>query len=461
MALLMTVLSACATLPNVDKQMAATTPADVVIVDAKGRPDARKGDALLARLEQRSGSSDILQKHLAFEQQANPAHPLVLGNRVSLLQNGPQTYEAMFQAIANAKSHINLETFVFDDGDVGEKFSRLLRERAQQGLRVNVIYDSVGTIMIPRTFFETMRSSGVRMLEFNPVSPTARRPRPWRLNNRDHRKLLIIDGTTAFVGGINISDTYSSSPSGSDPDSEPPASADGQHLPEQGWRDTHLRIEGPVVAQFQRLYVQTWVRQGATPLDETGFFPAIKPQGDAVVRAISSTYQDKDSPIFATLLSAIQHAESYVHLTVAYFAPDRQLMDALEDAAQRGVDVRLILPNKTDSWAVFHVGRSHYAELLKAGVKIHERQGPVMHSKTASIDGVWSTIGSTNLDWRSFLHNDEVNAVVLNIDFAKQMQTMFVADLSASEEIDLDRWRRRSLLLRIQEMTARLGAYVL
>ncbi len=177
------------------------------------------------------------------------------------------------------------------------------------------------------------------------------------------------------------------------------------------------------------------------------------------MRAIGSAYSDPHSLIYLTLLSAINNAEQRVNITNAYFAPDPQLLKALTDAAQRGVEVKLILPSQTDSWAVFHAGRSHYSNLLHAGVNIYERRGAVMHSKTASIDGVWSTIGSTNLDWRSFLHNDELNAAILGRDFSSQMDAMFARDLAESHAIDPNRWKYRSLLFRIKEWTARLVEY--
>jgi cardiolipin synthase len=226
-----------------------------------------------------------------------------------------------------------------------------------------------------------------------------------------------------------------------------------------GWRDTHLEIEGPVVAEFQKLFLAHWSTQKGPPLAEKNYFPKLHKQGDEIVRAIGSTADDPDSPIYLTLLSAIEHAEQRVHIATAYFAPDPQFLKALTDAAQRGVDVKLILPSRTDSWAAFHAGRSHYSQLLRAGVKIYERRGTVMHSKTATIDGVWSTIGSTNLDWRSFLHNDEVNASVLGRDFARQMEAMFANDLAESDAIDLEHWQRRSLLLRLEEGLARLAEY--
>jgi cardiolipin synthase len=271
------------------------------------------------------------------------------------------------------------------------------------------------------------------------------------LNNRDHRKLLVVDGRVAFIGGINISDSYSSGSS--------LKKARSKHAKPIGWRDTHLQIEGPVVAEFQKLFIDTWVKQEGPPLVHREYFPRLDHEGEAIVRAIGSASADPHSLIYLTLLSAIDHAELRVNLTNAYFVPDPQLLKALTDAAQRGVDVRLVLPSHTDSWAVFHAGRSHYSPLLRAGVRIYERRGAVMHSKTASIDGVWSTIGSTNLDWRSFLHNDEVNAVILGGNFAGQMDVMFAHDLGESDAIELVKWERRPLLFRFKEWAARLVEY--
>jgi cardiolipin synthase A/B len=178
-----------------------------------------------------------------------------------------------------------------------------------------------------------------------------------------------------------------------------------------------------------------------------------------VVRAIGSSPDEPYSLIYATLLSAIASAETSVHLTNAYFAPDPQLLAALKAAAGRGVDVVLILPSRTDSWLVFHAGRAYYGELLRAGVKIHERRGMILHSKTALIDGVWATVGSTNLDWRSFLHNHELNAVVLGVEFGSQVQAMFAKDLAASDAVTLDQWERRPLDLRLKEVFARAWEY--
>jgi cardiolipin synthase A/B len=266
----------------------------------------------------------------------------------------------------------------------------------------------------------------------------------------------VIDGRIAFIGGVNISDSYSSLPSGKQASGgkRPPATGD-----DEGWRDTHIQIEGPVVAEFQRLFLDTWTRQADAPPTPRHYYPELPAAGEEIVRAIGSRADEEASPIYKTLVSAITRAQTDVHLTVAYFGPDRHFLKALTGAAQRGVAVKLVLPSYTDSAAIFHLGRSHYTQLLRAGVEIHERHGAVMHAKTAVIDGVWSTIGSSNLDWRSFLHNDEINAVVLSADFARQMDAMFAEDLAESEQILLADWQRRSWRLRIKERVARLGAY--
>lgn len=444
-------VAGCASLPDATHESEIPHTQTVEFEGARGPVSATRSAAIIDRLEGSSGDSDILQKHLAMEQAINIDSPLVLGNKLTLLQDGPATYQAMFAAIRAAKDNINLETYIFEDDDIGQQFADLLLERQAAGVQVNLIYDSVGCLNTPKEFFERLSAGGIQVLEFNPVNPLAGNKKEWLLNNRDHRKLLVVDGRIAFIGGINISESYSSGPSIKSAREKGPSAV--------GWRDTHLQIEGPVVAEFQKLFLDTWSKQKGPQLAERNFFPTLDRQGHDIVRAIGSASADPHSLIYLTLLSAIDHSEQRVYLTNAYFVPDPQLLKSLTDAAQRGVDVKLILPSHTDSWAVFHAGRSHYSDLLRAKVKIYERRGAVMHSKTASIDGVWSTIGSTNLDWRSFLHNDEINAVILGRDFSRQMDAMFAADLAQSNAIDLDRWEQRSLLTRFKEWAALLAEY--
>ncbi len=448
-------MQGCATLPDAKSEMAVPHAQQVEFEGAHGPVSVARSDAIIERLEGNEGASDVLQKHLAYEQALNFDSPLVLGNKLTLLQNGPETYRAMFAAIRAARDHINLETYIFEDDEIGGQFADLLLERQAAGVQVNVIYDSVGGILTPAAFFDRLRDGGIRVLEFNPVNPLAGNKKEWLLNNRDHRKLLVIDGRTAFTGGINISDAYSSAPSGGRAKKKTGTVPDAA----SGWRDTHIQIEGPVVAEFQKLFLDTWAKQKGEPLGEKRYLPELKAQGDEIVRAIGSTPDDTDSLIYLTLMSAISHAEREVHLTIAYFAPDPQLLKALTDAEGRGVDVRLVLPSHSDSATIFHLGRSYYTELLRGGVRIYERRGAVMHAKTVCIDGVWSTIGSTNLDWRSFLHNDEINAVILGRGFAAQMGAMFARDVAESDEITLGQWKHRPWMMRFKERMARIGAY--
>ena len=452
MAFALFAAAGCATLPDTDALLARHSAQAVQFENARGAVSVQKSAAILAQLKRKSGDIDILEKQIALEQ-AIVGSPLVLGNKVTPLQDGAATYPAMFAAIRQAQDHINLESYIFEDDEIGRQFADLLLEQQGRGVQVNLIYDSVGTFNTPKVFFERLRQGGVEVLEFNPINPLAAKT-PWLINNRDHRKLLLVDGRTAFLGGINISSVYSSGSAARRATLKAPKDT-------VAWRDTDLQIEGPVVAELQKLFMETWEKQRGKPLAAKAYFPELKPQGQDIVRAIGSTPDDPYSLMYLTLISAIGNAEKQVYLTNAYFVPDPQLLNALMAAAARGVDVKLILPSHSDSEVVFQAGRAHYSTLLRAGVKIYERSGALLHSKTALIDGVWSTVGSTNLDWRSFLDNDEINAVVIGREFAGKMQAMFAKDLEASEAIDLESWERRPLLFRFKEWMARVWGRLL
>ena len=281
---------------------------------------------------------------------------------------------------------------------------------------MNLIYDAVGTLGTPEEFFQRLRDSGVRTLQFNPVNP-ATATAGWDVNQRDHRKLLIVDGRIVFLGGINISDRVLQRllPAVA-------TTATRRRATRARYRSADRRAGGGGVPE---LFLATWLAQKGEPLAPRNFYPTLQAQGKEVVRAIGSSPDDEFSLIYVTLLSAIGSAETEVWLTNAYFIPDPQLLAALKAAAARGVDVRLVLPGRTDSALVFHAGRSYYDQMLQDGVIIFERRAAPLHSKTAVIDGVWSTVGSTNFDWRSFLHNQEVNAVVLGTEFGDRMRASF------------------------------------
>jgi cardiolipin synthase len=443
-------LAACSRLPVIVPDLAQPSGPPLQLAGRHGRLSPAQSQQVLARLQGTGQATDIFSRHLALEE-AIADNPLTTGNQVQLLQDGPATYQAMFDAIQGAQDHIHLETYILDDDEVGRRFAQALVAKQQAGVAVGVIRDSVGTLGTPKAFFQQLTDSGAQVLEFNPLNPLLAR-KEWELNQRDHRKLLIVDGRTAFLGGINISSVYSS---GSfQPGSRAAAAADGPR-----WRDTDVQVQGPVVADLQRLFLATWLAQKGPPLAIRNDFPVLAMAGQQVVRVIASSPDEPFSQIYATLLSAIDSAETSIHLTNAYFVPDPQLLAALGAAARRGVDVSLILPSQSDSWLVLHAGRNHYEGLLQAGVKIYERHGAILHAKTALIDGVWTTIGSTNLDWRSFLHNHELNVVVLGADFGGQVQRMFDKDLAESDAITLVQWRQRPWQQRLQEVFARLWAY--
>ena len=442
-------MQGCSQLPKIQTADATSPVSAVVLEDARGPLSAAQSKALLGNLTSGKAQASALEHHLAAEE-AITNTPINSGNKVQLLTDGPATYDAMRIAIISARDHINLETYIIDDDDVGRGFAAVLIDKQRQGVQVNIIRDSAGTFGTPPEFFKKLTDSGIYLLEFNPVNPLAA-SKGWSPNHRDHRKLLIVDGQQAFMGGINISSVHSGSSFGK--------KSRRTRNDAAAWRDTDLQLEGPVVAELQKLFVATWEKQQGQALSEKNYFPALKPMGSTLVRAIGSTPDEPYSQMYAALLSAIGHARVSVYLTNAYFAPDPQLLAALEAAQRRGVDVRLILPSKTDSWLVFHAGRGYYARLLKAGVKIFELRTAILHSKTALIDGVWASVGSTNLDWRSFLHNQELDAIVLGEAFGKQVQVMFEKDLANSDPITLADWQRRTLDLRMKEWFARLLEY--
>ena len=446
-------LAGCSSLPTIVPDLARRANPPVQIEGARGPLSAAQSKAVLERLASAGTPTDIFDRHLALEESV-AGSPLTAGNEVHLLQDGPATYQAMLAAIEAAEDHINIEAYILDDDEVGQRFARALIVKQGLGVQVNLLRDSVGTFSTPAAFFQSLAASGIRVHEFNPINPLTAGP-AWQWNRRNHRKLLIVDGRTAFLGGINISSVYSggSFKSGS---RGAPKNAAGEN---PAWRDTDLRLQGPVVADLQRLFLADWAQQNGPPLASKNYFPPMQSAGRQVVRAIGSSPEEAFSQIYATLLSAIASAETSVSITNAYFVPDPQLLAALEAAARRGVDVRLILPSQTDSWLVFHAGRRYYARLLQAGVKIFERRGVLLHSKTALIDGVWATVGSTNLDWRSFLHNHELNAVVVGREFGRQVQAMFDKDLAASQAIELEDWQRRGLGVRVKELFARAWEY--
>lgn len=435
------VLSGCATVTPSPRQD------PVPVVDSSGELDPERRAEFLEDMARWSTTDvvDAMLDHIA----ALSRTPLYMDNEVELLIDGPETYERMTDAIESAEQYVLLESYIFADDEVGRMFSDLLTKRSREGVAVKVIYDSFGSAGADDSFFAEMKSAGVEVREFNTLNPL-KGETPLDFNRRNHRKILVVDGKVAFTGGINLSSTYSTSSSW-------PVIDDPK---DSGWRDTHIAVRGPAVSGFQQLFIEYWEAMGGnTPVQirTPGEFDR---EGAEVVAIISARGGDDiQSEIFEAYLHAMSVAEERIWITQAYFVPNERFMSQLQAAAQRGVDVRVLVPGVSDSDMVLHASRSRYGQLLKAGVAVYERQDALLHAKTAVIDGIWSTVGSSNLDYRSFMHNDEVNAVILGHQFAKEMEGQFRRDLDHSREMSLSQWQNRSIWTRLKEKFAWLVEY--
>ena len=295
------------------------------------------------------------------------------GNSVELLRNGPVTYQAMIDLIGAAHQRVDMESYEFDEVE-GGKFADMLVARAAEGISVNLMYDAWGSFETPTALFDRMRQGGVKVVEFSPFDPVAFATLD--LNRRDHRKLLVVDGAIAITGGVNISQVYENrqrQPQTEDPEQQP-------------WRDTDIRLQGPGVAEFERLFLAAWREQKGPPIPDVATLPTRF--GDLQVQAVDGAPIDHRPLIYRTLLVAITLARSSVHLTTGFFVPTPDLERALEQAARRGVDVELVVPSKSDSDMALAAGRARYEDLMDAGIHIFERQDAVLHAKTAVIDGI-------------------------------------------------------------------------
>jgi len=438
-------VTACVSLPDVSALNTPEPHASPTVTNGGGTLSQKRTQSLLAK---RWSKSTVDIATLAALEEAATGVPLISGNRITLLFDGPETMNAMIAAISNAQDHINLETYIFDQDELGLRFADLLIEKQKAGVQVRIIYDSVGTIGTPTAFFQRMKDAGIQLTEFNPVNP-AKHPGRWELNSRDHKKILIVDGKIAFTGGVNISSTYANSSL---------FRSKAKANVKLGWRDTHIKVEGPAVAALQWAFLNTWASQKSPDLPEKQFFPPLTSVGDKIVRVLAST-PESDHEIYKAYILAMRDASKSIHITSAYFVPNDQMVNALIATAKRGVDVKIVLPGISDSGMVFHAGRSYYRQLLDGGVKIFELQATVLHAKTAVIDGVWSTVGSSNLDMRSFVHNDEANVIVLGDEFGHEMEKAFAEDLRDSLEVTKEKWQDRPLIDHVKEWTSRLVEY--
>jgi cardiolipin synthase len=444
-------LVACATVPDVSRTVDGTAAAPVHIVGARGPLTAKQSKELFYRMGADGHDTDSLQRHLQVEQ-AIAESPLVAGNSVHVLRDGPETFAAMFRLIGAAKDLINLEYYTFEDVQHdGVHLADLLIAKRRKGVEINIIYDSVGSSDTPPDLFTRLKADGISVVEFNPINPLAMRG-AYKPNDRDHRKILLVDGATAVVGGVNLSASYQSGPT---KDAGEPVTGPTTAPPEY-WRDTDLQIQGPVVPELQKLFLSHWARQQGPEVDYTHWFPTTPPMGTEVVRFLGSSPDNLVSRYYVAVLSAFGNADKRISLIAAYFVPTVQEKKALVAATRRGVEVRVMVPARSDSKLALAAQHSHYSRLLKAGVKIYETQNQVLHSKAIVVDGVWTIVGSSNFDHRSVLFNDEVDAVVLGTDTGAQLERIFDDDVLEAKPIEEAAWRRRPFTAKLQEMFSRI-----
>lgn len=455
-------LSGCVHIPAVPEPLTIDSGAQIEVRGAKGALSPRANAAVLSRLTAQAPDSSALQRHLAIEQTVSGS-PLYTGNRVTVLRDGPDTFAATFAAIHGAQHYIYLEYYIFEEVSFnGEQLSDLLIARQQQGIQIDVIYDGIGSLSTPAALFDRLRSAGIHVRQFNPIGTS-----PFSINDRDHRKILIADGQAAIIGGVNLSVDYESgsgggsSPKGHEATPTPAAPAAPAASAHERWHDVDLQIEGPAVRELKQLFEQHWVSQGGAAAELIASVEALTARGDEVVRVIGSQGGQLMPRYYATLISAIRSAATHIWVTAAYFVPTHQEYRALSRAARRGVDVRLLLPSHSDSAPALAAQHSHYAELLKAGVKIYERSDGILHSKTVVVDGVWSVVGSSNFDHRSVLFNDEVDAVVISTTTGAQLEHYFQQDLEHASGIDLASWEQRPMGQKLREHFWRLWEQLL
>jgi cardiolipin synthase A/B len=361
------------------------------------------------------------------------------GSHAELLVNGDRIFPAYLDTIREAQSTINVLTYVYWRGDIAREVASALADRARDGLEVNVLLDAVGTVKMEREVRETMREAGVNLARFRPVKPYAVR----RLNNRTHRKLLIADGRVGLTGGVGIAEEWTGD--AQDPDH---------------WRDTHVRVTGPAVLGLQGAFAENWLEATGDVLVGAGHIPELEPvrEDGAPMQVVRSRAGIGDTNAEALYFLAIASARERLQLTAAYFAPRPAFTEALCDAADRGVDVSVLVPGShIDKGFVRTAGRAVYEELASCGVRIWEYGPTMLHAKTLVIDGAWSTVGSVNFDNRSFQLHDEVTLCVQSRGFAGELEAQFARDLEVSEEIDPERWKERGPFKRASEQALRLA----
>ncbi len=361
---------------------------------------------------------------------------LVPGNQVKTLVNGDEIFPAMLQSIRGAQKTITFETFIYWTGDIGKSFADALSERARAGVRVHLLLDWVGSVKMEAKYLDQMKAAGVKIKQYHPLR--------WynlaRMNNRTHRKLLVIDGKVGYTGGVGIAEQWTGN--AQDPDH---------------WRDLHYRVEGPVVAQMQAAFMDNWMKTSGVVLHGSDYFPVLAPVGDQTAQMFKSSPNEGSESMRLMYLLAINAAQHRLRIANAYFVPDDLTIKTLVEAAERGVDVQILVPGTDiDTEIVRKASRARWGKLLKAGVRIYEYQPTMLHCKLMVVDDLWVSVGSTNFDNRSFRLNDEANLNVYDRAFAQRQNAIFDDDLRHAKAYDYARWERRPWAEKLLEHSAAL-----
>ena len=366
--------------------------------------------------------------------EAYAAAPIIGGNRAEILLNGEQIFPAMLEAIRSAQYTITYAQYFYEDGPVSRDIAEAMAERCRAGVGVNVLLDAFGTLSMPREYAETMSRSGCHVAWFRPLAQYIL----GRYNNRNHRRILVVDGRVGFTGGSGVSRKWM-----------------GNGRVEHHWRDTDVRIQGPAVEYLQAAFVENWLEATGVVLGGEAYFPRpIEPSGDVYAQVVKSSPAAGSFAMYTTFLLAVNSARRSIHITNPYFVIDEPMRDALLNARRRNVRVMVLVPGAIDHNIVRQASRRQFGKLLRAGIEIYEYVPALLHSKTMVIDGVWATIGSTNLDNRSFAANDELNVIVYNRDVAQRLERVFVDDLAQSRRVTLEDWKNRGITAKLLETLA-------
>ncbi len=366
--------------------------------------------------------------------EAHAQAPIVGGNRLTLLLNGEQIYPAILNAIRGARRTITYAQYSYEDGKIARDVAEALAERCRAGVTVHVLLDSVGTLSMPREFVELMSRDGCQVISFRPIGPLGL----GSANNRNHRRILVVDGRIGFTGGSGISSKWM-----------------GNGRVADHWRDTDVRVEGPVVEYLQGAFAEHWVEATGVVLGGADYFPApTAAKGQTHAQIIRSGPRGGSYAMYTTFLLALSSARRSIKITNPYVLLDEQMIEILVQAARRGVRISFLVPGVSDHPLVRHAGRRQFGRLLEEGIEIHEYTAALLHAKTMVIDGLWATVGSTNLDHRSFRLNDELNVVAYDPGFAAQLERVFEEDLRYARRVDIEAWRDRGIRGRMLEFLA-------